>query len=594
MAKRIEIYERVKVISEAILGLVALHSIIALFASIGFYIDEGTIDLLMTSTRISLVFFIIQEVIRFIFYPKRTAFFRERWIEFIFSLFFIIILIEPSFITNIIAFFAPRASQKDTNIIFLAIINIVLIILFVIKASKYTDSFLKINLHPAAIFAISFATIILIGSFMLSLPKATIDGQSTSYIDALFTSTSAVCVTGLVVENTTTHFSRFGQIIILILIQIGGLGVMTLTTFFAAMFAGGLSVRVRLLMKEYLGQLQIGGVAKLIKQIFAFTFVIEGIGAFVLFVSLSETTNLPRGELVYQSIFHSISAFCNAGFSTFQDGLMDPKVQSNELFLTMIMLLIILGGLGFSVLLNLSELLKFQHGKSIRFRIKTQLKSSSKFVLVSSLVLIIGGALFIFVFNPIGQYAKFNSLERIFHSLFLSVTSRTAGFNTIPSELISVPAALIVIFLMWIGASPGSTGGGIKTTTFSLAIMSLYNHLVGKERVEVFHREIDQKNIYQAFLVIAANLISLVIAFFFLILFETGKNSIDLLFEIVSAASTVGLSRNITPDLSNSGKIVIILTMFIGRVGFLNFFSAFIKPRPEPKYHYPREGILVG
>lgn len=594
MANRAVIYEKVKVISEAILGLVALHSVIALFASIGFYIDSGTINLLVITTRFSLLFFIIQELLRFIFFPKRAAFFKERWIEFLFSLLFLIILIEPSIVFEIIAFFAPRIVTNDANIIFLAVVNIILIILFVIKASKYTDAFLRINLHPAAIFAISFATIILIGSFMLSLPKATVDGQFTSYIDALFTSTSAVCVTGLVVENTATHFSRFGQIIILILIQIGGLGVMTLTTFFAAMFAGGLSVRVRLLMKEYLGQLQIGGVAKLIKQIFAFTFVIEGIGAFLLYATLSETTNLSRSEIIYQSIFHSISAFCNAGFSTFQAGLMENFIQNNAVFLIVIMLLIILGGLGFSVLLNLSELFKFQLGKKFKIRYNSKLRSSTKLVLLTTAILLIGGAVLIFILKPVEMYKSMTIPQQILHSFFLSVTSRTAGYNSIPSEALPISVALVVIFLMWIGASPGSTGGGIKTTTFSLTLLSLYNHLIGKERIEVFHREIDPKNITQAYLVIVANLVSLGIAFFFLILFESGKEPLDLLFELVSAASTVGLSRNISPFLSEGGKIVIILTMFIGRVGFLNFFSAFVKPRIEPKYHYPREGILVG
>jgi trk system potassium uptake protein TrkH len=594
VTNRAEIYDRAKVISEAILGLVALHSIIALLAAIGFYIDENTINLLVTTTRFSLAFFIIQEIIRFIFYPKRSSFFAERWLEFIFSILFCAILIFPSIIFELIAYFAPKITPKNASIIFLTVINIILLIIFIIKASKYTDTFLKINLHPAAIFAISFATIILIGSFMLSLPKATVEGEATTYIDALFTSTSAVCVTGLVVVNTATHFTQFGQIVILLLIQIGGLGVMTLTTFFAAMFAGGLSVRVRLLMKEYLGQLQIGGVAKLIKQIFGFTFTIEGIGAILLFGILTETSNLSISERIYQSIFHSISAFCNAGFSTFQAGLMENYIQNNAVFLIVIMLLIILGGLGFSVLLNLSELFKYQRGNKFKIRYKSKLRSSTKLVLLTTAILLIGGAVLIFILKPVEMYKSMTIPQQILHSFFLSVTSRTAGYNSIPSELLPIPVALIVIFLMWVGASPGSTGGGIKTTTFSLAVLSLYNHLIGKERIEVFHREIDQKNIHQAYLVIAANLLALSIAYFFLILFETNKAPLDLLFELVSAASTVGLSRNISPFLSVGGKIVIILTMFIGRVGFLNFFSAFVKPRVEPKYHYPKEGILVG
>jgi len=466
--------------------------------------------------------------------------------------------------------------------------------MFLLKSTKYFDAVLKLNLHPSALFALSFALIIFTGSVFLSLPKATVANQSTTYIDALFTSTSAVCVTGLVVHNTASHFTFFGQVVILALIQIGGLGVMTLTTFFSAIIAGGLSVKVRFLMKEYLSQLNVVSVAKLLRKILLYTFTIEAIGAIFLFAF---NTNADKNNLfdrLFNSVFHSISAFCNAGFSTYENGLMQEYIQNNYLYLSIIMSLIVLGGLGFTVLAEMSQLLKFKNFKRWNYIIRDKFSVTTKIVFITTIFLIVFGSLFVFVLTPIDK-ADFSSIfNTFFHSVFLSITSRTAGFNTVPIELITVPAAFIVIFLMWIGASPGSTGGGIKTTTFSLSIYSLYNQILGKERLELFKKEITPTNLRDAYLVVIANILALSVGILFLLVMEKDKQPLDLVFEAVSAASTVGLSRNVTPFLGIGGKVVIILLMFIGRVGFLNFFLAFYKPSKEPNYHYTSESIIVG
>ena len=586
-----KLYPKVKLYSEVLLSIVFLYSIVALITIIGFYVSLQTINVLLIFTRIALIIFVIQELLRLIFFPNRIILFFERWFEIIVSIFFLIILLTEDYLISLFYKYLPNLSEIEILSIFLTILLLLLIITFVIKSTKYLDSLLKFNLHPSGLFALSFAIIIIIGSILLTLPKATVSGESTPYLDALFTSTSAVCVTGLVVHNTAEHFTLFGQIIILILIQIGGLGVMTLTTFFAAFLSGGLSVRVRFLMKDYLNQLNVSNIYNLIIKIFLFTFVIELIGAALLFFSKYDTNSSNVGMEIFNCLFHSVSAFCNAGFSIYSMGLMEQSVVGNYGYISIIALLIILGGLGFTVLSELFNFFKIWR-KNFRLYIKNNLSLSSKIVLLSTTIIILIGSLIIFLIPE--SNSNHSIFEKFYHSTFLAITSRTAGFNTVPIELVSIPASFIILFIMWIGASPGSTGGGIKTTTFTLVIISLYNHIRGKERFEIFYKEIDTKNIYNAFLVVIANIISLSIGIFILLLIEPSKQPFDLVFEAVSAASTVGLSRNVTPYLGDGGKVVIILLMYIGRVGFLNFFLAFYKPSKEPAYHYKKETIMVG
>lgn len=586
----IKLYPKVKLYSEVLLFIIFIFSLVSLISIIGFYISEQAINSLFLFTRIALILFISQEILRIIIIPQKLIHIRERWFELAVSILFLaILLLENSFLRYIGSILVNYSSIEIKSIALTAKL-VLLIIIFAIKSTRYFDSILKLNIHPAGIFAISFVIIILIGTIFLILPKATVPGKTTSLLDALFTSTSAVCVTGLVVHNTAEHFSLFGQIIILILIQIGGLGVMTLTTFFAAFLSGGLSVRVRLLMRDYFNQLNLGNIYQLILKIFIFTITIEIIGASILFVLLYNPAESIEMQ-VFHSIFHSVSAFCNAGFSTYPAGMMENLVQSNYLYLSVISILIILGGLGFTVLLEIYGLITSRK-KNLSLYIKNNLSISSKIVILTTAAIISIGTLTVFLLNlTTGFLRDFSSL---FHSFFIVVSSRTAGFNTFAIELMPVSIAFLIIFIMWIGASPGSTGGGIKTTTFAITTMSLINHILGKERLEFAHRQIDQSNIYTAYLVVIANIVSLSLGIFLLLLLEPSKEPFDLVFEAVSAASTVGLSRNVTPHLGDGGKIIIILLMFIGRVGFLNFFLAFYKPSKEPNYHYKKETIMVG
>ncbi len=589
--------KHINLFSEIILGMIFIYSVIVLIATVGFYLDQNTIFLLIKITNLSLLLFVLQELVRIFFDKNKKKYILERWFELAISILFLLILIFPSFIINII-------NELENNIgnlsvvkiysIYLTFIDLLLIITFFLKSTRYIDAIMKLNLHPSAIFALSFALIIFTGSIFLSLPKATVDGETTSFIDALFTSTSAVCVTGLVVHNTATHFTFFGQVIILLLIQIGGLGVMTLTTFFATIIAGGLSVKARFLMKEYLSQLNVETVSKLLLKILQYTFIIETIGAIFLFIFGKSNKDKDFLSHIFNSIFHSVSAFCNAGFSTYKNGMMQNLIQNNYWYLSGIMGLIVLGGLGFVVLVELSQLLKFKNLFNLKFYIKSKLSVSAKIVLLTTFALNIIGSILIFIISPNIFQSLGTTFNTFFHSMFTTISAKTAGYNSVPMELYSFPIAFVIIFLMWVGASPGSTGGGIKTTTFFLAFYSLLSQIRGKERMEVFKKELQPNNLTSAYLVIIANLLSLSIGIFLLLLFETDKQPLDLVFEAVSAASTVGLSRNLTPFLSEGGKLIIILLMFIGRVGFLNFYLAFYKPSKEPEYHYTKETISVG
>jgi potassium uptake TrkH family protein len=465
-----------------------------------------------------------------------------------------------------------------------------MLVAVVIKIVRRNYLLSRIKLHPGALFAISFGIMIFIGSLLLMMPKATVHGSEFSYLNSLFTSTSAVCVTGLIVVDTATQFTLLGKIIILILIQIGGLGVMTITTFFALFFGSGLSYRFRIVIGDLMSEESIGEVSSLLKRIALFTFIIELIATANLYLSLGGNFLPLNKGLLFNSAFHSVSAFCNAGFSLYSSNLMDSIILHNFWFNFNIMILIILGGIGFPVLVNLTRSFSKENR---RRKWSDRLNINTKIVLKTTAILLVAGSVIVFFTDLTSPYIGSNWFEKIYNSIFLSITSRTAGFNTIAMESITPAAALIVIVLMWIGASPNSTGGGIKTSTFAVAVMYLFTYIRGKDRLNIYWREIDMLTIRKAFMIILASLIVLFSSTFLLIWIEPDKNLLDLLFEATSAISTVGLSRDVTFHLGTGGKWVIIALMFMGRIGILTFFLSFFKPKLEPKYKFPKENIVM-
>ena len=582
---------KAKLIFDFVFIFIGLVAFVSFILAVGFYLTPGQLDILNIISDVIVVLFIAQEILRWFFVRNKSEFIFERWFELLMVVLLLLHLFFPDGIYAIASLFMPRVELKHISLFYIAIISIAIMFIFVIKSLRYNHLLSKIKLHPGAIFSLSFMIVILLGALAFSLPRATHPGHSIRFIDALFTSTSAVCVTGLSTFDIATNLTTLGKLILILLIQIGGLGVMTLTTFFAIVFAGGLSVKVRVMLKDMLSQESVVEVWRLLYRIFSLTILIELIGAFILYFSMGGNLFSFDKALFYECGFHSVSAFCNAGFSLYSNGLMYQTVNANYAYLTTIMLLIVLGGLGFSTLVNFGVFFRFKSDKR-PFNLKFTLMS--KLIVYSTIFLIVIGMLLFMLVENHDYSGGVNFFQRFFHSLFLSITARTAGFNTVPTELLSYPAVMILIILMWIGASPGSTGGGIKNTTAAITVLTLFNLIIGKERVELGNREIHPYSIHHAFLVVIASLLILGAGSTILVWLEPDKNPIDLIFEATSAISTVGLTRNITTNLGDGGKIVVTLLMYIGRIGVLTFFISLYKAQREPNYKLPKEQIIVG
>jgi trk system potassium uptake protein len=438
-----------------------------------------------------------------------------------------------------------------------------------------------VSLHPAQILVIGFGSLILLGTFLFMLPIATYEeGRGLSFIDALFEATSAVCVTGLAVVDTGTTFTLFGEIVLLCLIQIGGWGFMTTGIFMFIILGKKIGLKERLLLQDSLNVFSLSGVVNLVKRIIVITFIVELIGAITLAIRWS--FEMPLGKAIYYGIFHSISAFNNAGFGLEPDNLSkwvgDPTVN------IMITFLFITGGIGFTVILDIF------HKKSIR-----RLSLHSKIALLMSLILVIIGPLIILVseFNNPATIGGLPLGDKLWASYFQGVVTRTAGFNTIDIGAMNLSSLVFMMALMFIGASSGSTGGGIKVTTFAIIILAFWAVVTNKNDVNIFKRRIPWELVNKSLSIVVAAMFFIFLIFFLLIFTENADMS-KLLFETISAFATVGLSANFTPDLSPAGRILITIMMFIGRLGPLTMAFALLHTRKEAKVRYAEEKILIG
>ena len=491
--------------------------------------------------------------------------------------------------------FWMRLGFIDTALVYYIIFHTV----FWINVSGKVQNLLTQKINPAALLSAGFALVILVGSGMLMLPKATINGIHP--VDALFTATSAVCVTGLVVVDTASTFTGLGRAIILILIQIGGLGIMTFTSFFALFFRDGASFGSQTVIKDFVNEEQMSRIIKTIFKILVFTFSIEALGALVIYFSVKDLYP-EQLSLIWFSVFHSISAFCNAGFSTLSNGLGDKALNSNYMLHNGVAMLIILGGIGFPLLLNIYEYLKHKsqnlgrilNGERIINRPKV-VNVNSRLVFYTTTVLLITGTLVFFIAGYYGAFKDFTVRSKLSHSFFLAVTSRTAGFNTFDLNVLSMPLIMCIMLLMWIGASPGSTGGGIKTSTFALTVMNAVSLIRGRSNVQFSGREISPYSISKAFAIVLLSLALVFVATVLILFFEPAAKPVEVLFETISAFSTTGLSLGITQGLSMGSKIVLIVCMFVGRIGILTFFKSCIEQRSSNSQNYrlTQENILI-
>lgn len=441
------------------------------------------------------------------------------------------------------------------------------------------------RLTPPQIIVLSFLITIIFGAILLSLPWSAKEGNRLGCVDALFTATSATCVTGLVVRDTGSFFSLFGQIVILCLFQAGGLGIMTLSTLFAVLLGKKLTIRDNVVIQGALDHHKTEGLRVMVNYILLITLTFEFIGATLLSWRWVHLNTMAIGEAVYRGIFHSISAFCNAGFALFSNSF---QSFGGDLYINLIMTsLIIFGGLGFIVLLDLPKLKLWP-------RRKAKISLQAKIVLTTTVCLILLGGILFFILEQNGSLSETTMGKKILSAYFQSVTSRTAGFSTVAVGKLAPATLLIIIVLMFIGASPGSTGGGIKTSTFCILIATLRAMLKNKNEVSLFRRTLPREVTRKALVIF---ILALVWVFSFTVLLsivENNKPFVNILFEITSAFGTVGLTTGLTPHLSYLGKILVTLTMFVGRVGPLTLALAVALHTDKAVYKYPEERVMVG
>jgi trk system potassium uptake protein TrkH len=435
-------------------------------------------------------------------------------------------------------------------------------------------------ISPAQILVVGFISVILLGTLLLMLPLATPDGQGLSFIDALFMATSAVCVTGLVVVNVGDGLTEFGHVVLLVLLQIGGIGFMTVATMMAILLGKRISIKDRMLLKEALNQNSLEGIVRLSIGIVVVAFGIEAVGALILAIEF--LPYMSWKDAVYYGIFHSISAFNNGGFDLFGNSLIN--FRDNYIIQLTIAILYILGGFGYIVLLNFGQTRFDFHKFSLH----------SKLVVVTSAILLLVSMIVIALIEfSRPSLAELDWHTRILNSFFLGATARSGGFTTIDLATLSSATLYFVILMMFIGGSPGSTAGGIKTTTVAVAALLVYHVIRGRNEVSVFYRTISTDFVIKSFVLIMLAVTTVMVSTFILTITEQA-DFLVLLFESVSAFATVGLSMGMTAELTDAGKFVVALTMFAGRVGPLTFFFALSQRTAKPGYRYPEDRIIIG
>jgi len=565
-------------------GIIGLASIILEY---GFKLSRGDV-LSLHFVALSIVYiFIAYSLIQVAVADEKIEYLKTHKIEFFIILFIFIETISSVFGYSLIEELGLALNFVDISYLYIVFAQVYIIVGLILGGLRYNVKLLQFSIHPSRLFVLSFVVTILLGTLLLLLPASTTAGKM-RFIDALFTATSAVCVTGLTVVDTAKYFTDFGQLVIMTLIQVGGLGLMTFTTFFALLFSGGMGIKERFVMRDLLDEESVGTVTKILISLTLITFGLEFIGATVLFFSISHNYST-FSEPAFISIFHSISAFCNAGFSLFSLNMMDPYIKSNYVFTTTISFLIILGGIGFPTIMSFFS---FEKLNLFQRKAKSFYSLQVKIIIFTTLTLILSGTALTYFLELNHSLKGLNFFEAMHASYFQSVSARTAGFNTVDLSLFSDATSIFYSVLMFIGASPGGTGGGIKTTTFVVILFALRAILREEKQVTLRNRSISQSVVLKAFSKVILSLIMIFIVVMILAITEKTR-FINVCFEAFSAFGTVGLSKGITASLSDIGKSVILVLMLFGRVGPIAFLYTLMKTREPVSYEMPSESISI-
>ena len=561
------------------LRVMALISVAALVLEHGFFLEPEEEDAVRFLLEVVLATFVVLGVTRLATRDDRWAFLREHRLD---ALVWAVVAL---------GFLGRRGGGASPALLFgvqaddLAGVWLVatqgfIVLSIVLGTLRDSRRLVGRAVQPQLVILASFVLLIAAGTGLLLLPRAT-RAPGLSVVDAFFTASSAASVTGLTVVDTAKAFTPLGHSILLALIQAGGLGIMTLTTFFAFAFAGG-TLRQYASLQALVGEQSIGRIRTTLARIAVVTVAFEAAGAAVLYRHLPASA-VPEAGRLFSAVFHSVSAFCNAGFALHGRNLAAPGLDDNVPVQATIMALVVAGGLGFPVLAALGGLLS---------RRRRRLDLHAKLVLSASGLLVAGGAAALLFLGPSGGALGRGPGERFLAALFHSVSARTAGFNTVDVAGLGPACLFAILLLMWIGGSPASTAGGVKTTTVAVALLTVLSISGGKERVELFRRRIGEGSIQRAFATVILSVLLLSASILALLALEA-KPPLDLAFEAVSALSTVGLSTGITSALGPPAKLLLAALMLAGRVGLLGCVLALSPRRPDARHEYAREDVLV-
>ncbi|MFH1227844.1 MAG: potassium transporter TrkG [Planctomycetota bacterium] len=592
---------RLEKILASALRIASFFGIGSLFIEYGFFIPEQTKNTLHLVDIGVVMVFITHTLLNWLIARHKKNYAKRYWLEITLIALFLLQL-------GITYFAAPVFIRKTFNTlniarmteIYIVLVQIYLVFHVILGFARFNARIASLAFSPAAILMFSYIFLILLGTIFLILPKA---GASSEHpitsLDAFFTATSATCVTGLTIRDTGSSFSTTGQMMILFLIQLGGIGLVTFTMFFSLLQQRFLGVRQSVIMRDILNYDIIGQLGKFLTYVFVITFCVEIVGAVLLFKFWYEP-GMDYGMQIKWSLFHSISAFCNAGFSLIPTNFI--SCAHNQLFSITVIALVVLGGLGFPTIMNIlqfrvSTLPFFRRWRWIKSRHETEnisrLSVQTKIVLVITLFLVVGGALLFYGLEYDNALKGKTVSEKITHSVFQSVTARTAGFNTVDIGSLKPPTLIVLIGLMIIGASPLSTGGGIKTVTFIVLLATVFSMMRHRERVEIGQRSIPRIIVDTAVSIVVLYTVCAFVFSFLLTITDPQIPYKNALFETVSALSTVGLSTGITAGLSVAGKLMLCVMMFIGRIGPLMILLSVTRRVSQANYQYPAEDVVL-
>ncbi|MCB0821435.1 MAG: hypothetical protein KDC09_01965 [Bacteroidales bacterium] len=571
--------------------LVSILAILSIVYYYGFPKDTLSSEITSYIVDFSLLFYFLKYMVRIFYDFHPIRFVRNNWVEGIILLLLIIylsiIFTSGRRILDLLASHLDSEHMAAYLLIFLQIYFLFSVLFEIGKRSILPG---KLNFSPATLLLMSFVFLIAIGTGLLTLPEMTHSGIS--FLDALFTATSASCVTGLIVVDTASFFTFKGQLVILILIQLGGINIISFATFFVTFSRKIGGIRYQSLVKDFLSAEKLSDTRKILREIVLYSIFFEAIGTLLIFHAWGDSIQFGKArDKIFYSLFHAVSAFNNAGFALFTDNLYDSAIRNLYGLQLIIIALVIFGGLGFITIQDVFNVGDYK--KRIRHPWK-RLRVNTKVTLVTTSVLLVIGAVGFYFLEQESLSRSESTLEIVITSLFQSVTARTAGFNTIDFATLRTPALILIIFLMFIGASSGSTGGGIKITSFAVILKSALATIRGKENVEFFKHTISFTAVDRAYSVALFSLSIIFISTFFLTITDPDIPAMNLFFEEFSAFGTVGLSTGITGSLSMAGKIIIIFSMFIGRIGTLTLALSISKKVFYSKYKYAHANMMIG